>query len=460
MISFANDFRRLDKWKILIIYLAVVFLLFSIGKVTTLVKNHSLIMDDSVYNLIRSAKDIDRYDELSHTYWSDYSHSYLKPFLILGDEYGVITAEAVLLIISILALFLLIKDEWVLMLLYISSPFFINNYFILSDFTIVVTLLLITVAIYNTGRKYYCLPFVGIISFMDPIAGFIIVLYLAYDYIINKTNAYYILANVIIWISCMVAGKHLIITRWILNPWDNLIFEFGAVKGLPILVIVIGLIGLYKYYKENRWILFCFIVGITTLGFEKGLGVILIGCSLIYYTFKIIELLILKKWELDSIKTISIYMVFCGIIFSYVSGINMMATHKFDNPQLLDGFDWIKTNTDRYDKVFISPKFIGKVEYRVGHGILPYTVNNVKGDEIDINDDYNKIIHSRNIDETKALLERNNVSIVIITPDIKVDFKLKSDSDGILFIVQSYNVFKEVYRNDFLTIYKYYGKND
>tara|TARA_Y100000034_G_scaffold136982_1_gene217935 strand:+ start:14878 stop:16314 length:1437 start_codon:yes stop_codon:yes gene_type:complete len=344
------------------------------------------------------------------------------------------------------------------------SNTFLYNFTTVNFFMIPVFLMLLGFYLFLNNKYvlslvlFSLMPFFGFFNFITSF--FLVSLYLIYKKE-NRKLGYYILG---VFITSIIAFLWQIVKfglpdysfQGFAYILQNIITEFNGF-GVSLFVIVLGLIGLKKLwenkYKYNIIYLYLFMLSLLVF-FEPKL--------IIYLTFLLSYLAALglikiynTRWEVNSIKKITIAILIFGIIFS-----GFGYTTKFEslepNKNIQESLEYIRDTSNKEDVVFSHYKngiFINSIAQRENFIDKNFLYVQDIDERIKDNED---ISHSRNLEKTKKLLNKYGIRYIYVTKDMTNGLVWNDDNDGLLFVARFSENFIEVYENDDVQIWKYF----
>lgn len=244
------------------------------------------------------------------------------------------------------------------------------------------------------------------------------------------------------------------------NLTQQLIDGLGAKLGFSAFALVLMLVGFVVSWKMKRRLYLFYLATLVLIGFfiyrNDDVNIylnfifsILAGIGL--YT------LIRMKWELETVKTIALIVLGCGLLFSCLSQIKTVSSSLPDK-EMVASLKWLNSNSVESECVFSH--------YSDGFWIEDIAARPVFIDSLfsytpGINTIYeiaNNISYSRRIVETKKLLNENNISYIWIDGEMKSGLVWEEDDEGLLFLFRDNETFKKIYSTDNVEIWKVINK--
>ncbi|MBR9683471.1 hypothetical protein GOV03_02935 [Candidatus Woesearchaeota archaeon] len=232
------------------------------------------------------------------------------------------------------------------------------------------------------------------------------------------------------------------------NIFIDLFSDLGGLFGFSMFIILLAITGLLITWKRKKFFL-AYIVLPILLAFS-----IYQTSLLIYLNFFVIFLasfgfihFLNKKWKIEIIKNIFLFLLILGILFSTLTSL----IHLSELPPtstLERNFVKINEKVAPNQTIFSHPQDSYLIEYFAKRpAFIHYhdTDFKIKKDLTD------QIFESTYIKETFPLLEQTNISYIYLPPETKAD--LPPDR-GLLFLLQNER-FKRIYKRNDIELWKF-----
>ncbi len=377
----------------------------------------------------------------------------------------------ILYIITIILIYLLIKrfylaenEIYLILILLIISPMMMYVFSSYNLFTLTIPLITLSCYFFTKKEKiyYYSSLFILFLSnFFDYKASLTILSFILIYTSKEKSIKKFYLPLVIFLLSLVISYLPRIIkygfsTNVIKeNYFSLLISDLGGLYGYSIFLIFFIFFGLNYLWGEkykNLHLYASFLLAIILSLLNKNFiiySIVLFS----YLAFLGINYLFKSKWESESIRRLTIFLLIIGLIFSsYSSFINIKNSQP--NKELYDILNELK-NIGSPDNVVFS---------HYSYGILINTISNKKNyldEKIGYlpnfrqkYEDMQAIFNSRNADQTKNLLDKYKVRYILITKEMKEGLIWSRGDEGLLFVIQNTKEFKRIYNNDYAEIWR------
>ena len=239
------------------------------------------------------------------------------------------------------------------------------------------------------------------------------------------------------------------------NMLQSSISDFGALIGISvfnILLAIMGFVLMWKKKKEHSFIFLLLLIIIISSFYAKNIIIYLAFVFSVFagYTFvKIRDM----DWEIKIIKNLTILLIICGLIFSTVSYLNRISNMQPDK-EIIKSLDWLKHYSEPDEIVFshYSKGFwVNAIAERpaVTDKMLeyyPYAKERFN--------DSLEIFYSRNLKNTRVLLNKYNISYIWIDNEMKQGLVWEKKQQGLLFLFRNNETFKNIYNNQGIEIWE------
>ncbi len=438
-----------------------------------------------ISNLISNEKSIPKEDTLSYggrifpyyigypTLISSLSSITKIQFIMLCRILNILLGMFSLLIIYLLIRKLTNENKLKLLILIIIvlSPPFIYLFSTCNNYSILVFLSLLAFYLLLNKKLYLILStliiiLLGLFSFYIPLI-FLAVIFL---YIIFKDRAkikWFIITTlltlfVIIYYNYLLLNLPLFYERLAFSvkekginfAFQSIISDFGGKFGISLFTIVLSLFGFKKLWINKYKILHFYLIVILLVIISFYLTESLFYLNIILSIVAAIGLLNLIKarWQSNLIKTLLVLIIICGIIFSGFSYINRVS-NELPNREIIRGLLFLKERTNTNDVIFSH--------YSRGHWINAISERKNFMDDYfayvpNVNarwEDSQKILYSRNLDDTTKILDKYNIRYIWLDNDLKKS--LWESETGLLFVLKNSKNFKNVYNDNYVEIWRY-----
>jgi len=242
------------------------------------------------------------------------------------------------------------------------------------------------------------------------------------------------------------------------NMLQNFISDFGALIGIGIFNIFLAIAGFFLMWKKKKEYLFIFLlllIMIASSFYEKNVIVYLTFVFSVFAGYAFVKIRDMN-WQVKTIKNLTMLLIICGLSFSTISYLNRVSNMQPDN-EIIKSLDWLRHYSEPDEIVFshYSKGFwINSVAERpvVTDSMLEYFPNA----EEKFNDSL-EIFYSRNLKNTKSLLEKYDINYVWIDNEMKHGLVWEKEQQGLLFLFRNNETFNNIYNNQGIEIWEVYS---
>jgi len=232
--------------------------------------------------------------------------------------------------------------------------------------------------------------------------------------------------------------------------------DFGSDFGFSAFMLLLGIIGFYKSWRNKRDYLYIYIITFSLLAasyFFTKANIFLNFFIVLFSALAVVSMLNMN-WKLELVKKATILLVVCGLLFSSVSYFNRLLKMEPSNEQV---------NSIIYMKGDSANKDIVLSYYKNGFWIEYFAEKPTMLDEYiyyapNLKNRYNAsqaIFYSRSLDSTKKLLDNYNVKYIWIDEKMKSGLVWNKEEQGLLFLLQNKETFKNIYNSSEVEVWKY-----
>jgi hypothetical protein len=445
-------YKKLSLLSCIVIFLILIII--------TIINTKTIIIDDSTYDIIRKAENNIQYDPLVEKEWNDVKSDFiLRPFLNnLGYENIIIIFLTISMLITLI-LFYKIIDNYIFFLIFAISPFFIKKSLTFSNYTIILPLL-IGIIYSFINKKYYLtyILFIIITWFNFHLGLFlsVIIIYLLKKRKINLLYSILFILPLFFMIDIIQKNKFIIEK----NIFERIIFDFGSSSGIPIIIAFLMFICLIILWKKEQIIKIIFLIALIISYLNLDTGLFILNLLGIYCASIIINMLINEKWHSTNLKNISIFLIICSIMFSGIS-FTLTIMENTKNEEFYQGLSWLKEknniNENDYDDLLILShyKYGNKIKFFSNQKVLlDSNLEKINLGKEKYND-VNSIFESRNLNKTLHLMNKYEITYILITTEMKQGLVWNKDNEGLIFLMNNNDQFFLKFKNDYLEIWSY-----
>ncbi len=242
------------------------------------------------------------------------------------------------------------------------------------------------------------------------------------------------------------------------NFFHRFLSDMGASLGFSIFSIILCGVGIAFTWEHKRK-LFAIYLGLALL----LLLTIFNDLPNIYLNFFIsvfagisIHRLIKRKWMLYLIKELTILAIFCGLLFSATSYMSRLATTN-PSKDVVESLAWLNVNSKRNEVVLSHFSKGYWIEFLAGRKVLLDKEVSYTPNALDRYEDSSHLFASRNLRETKRVLDQYNITYIWIDDDMKDGLVWSKPNEGLLALLQNNQTFRNIYYEKEIGIWKYLG---
>ncbi|PIZ53569.1 hypothetical protein COY26_01605 [Candidatus Woesearchaeota archaeon CG_4_10_14_0_2_um_filter_33_10] len=239
------------------------------------------------------------------------------------------------------------------------------------------------------------------------------------------------------------------------NILQNSISDFGALIGIGIFNIFLAIAGFFLMWKKKKEYLFIFLlllIMIISSFYAKNVIIYLTFVFSVFAGYAFIKIRDMN-WQVKTIKNLTILLIICGLAFSAISYLNRVSNMQPDN-EIIKSLDWLK-HYSRQDEVVFS-------HYSKGFWIADIAERPVVTDKMfeyypyaeERFNDSLEIFYSRNLKDTKILLEKYNINYIWIDNEMKNGLVWEKEQQGLLFLFRNNETFNNIYNNQGIEIWE------
>jgi len=351
-------------------------------------------------------------------------------------------------------------------LILILSPAFIFTFGTTNEFCISIMLLLLGTYFFIKSDK---LSLVSLIIFLiatilNIINALFIVLLLLFLSDINnnkRSNANLVIGFILVltflyYTPIYFQNDILFKINFIGSNTYQFISDLGGFIGLGIFTLILGIIGLimawkYKKYLKNIYIL---ILLLFFIGFYLNYANIYLNLIFSIFAGIAISHIIKRRWEVKSLKNLTLIVLICGLLFSTISYTTRISISE-PTKDIQNALEWLRSNSKKNELILSHYSKGFWIEYLANRKALTDNLFNYKNMKQKLQDS-NDILSSRNLDTTKRLMNKYNIKYIFIDPQMK-NGQVWNKKQGLLYCLGNNETFKSIYNKKGVEIWEYKG---
>ena len=452
----------------LISVLFVVILSATLLLIVNLQRGELLIGDEAYYHLRIAENPFMTYDQLSFSGRTHIFNAWHLMLNLFSKSFGMTLENASKILPMIFALACLVVFYYLLKKTGLSlrtrifsciilalSPAFIYAGTVSNDFIAPVFLLLCSFLLLLNKKGFFSYLLILIVPFFGIFHGIIALLFTAIiGFRYGLKRSYFVLAILLF----------MIIWPFILNgipsiEFNNLSFiqelisDFGGIYGISIFAAFLSFFGLSKLWekKYQNFIIYLSLVLLAILAIFNIKSLLYLNFIIAFLASLGLIKLISMKWESDSIKTLSLFIISIGLIFSTVTYMGQIKD-KPPNQDTIDAMNFLRQNSNKEDIVlsyYSNGHFISSMAERKNFidNKLFFAPGLRERDQ-----DFYKLMYNKELKEAIALTKKYGIDYIYIDPEMRGKLWNQED-EGILFLLKFSTTFKKIYNKNGYEIY-------
>ncbi len=229
----------------------------------------------------------------------------------------------------------------------------------------------------------------------------------------------------------------------------NLVFELGGPSGFSLITLLLAVIGFFATYKAFKELATVYVY--SALAF---IGMYLFGTSPLVFLFIIpvlaaytIQLLLKRKWVLQSLKYITLLLIVLGVVLSASFSIVWAVSQSPDKEMELALAELAKLPVGN---VLSSPAYGAFISYGAQK---PIVADSLVSDAILLNET-ETIFASRDLKKARVFFLAHNVSYLFISPEMRSGLVWNEPEEGLLFLLRNNQTFAKEYTYKGFEIWK------
>jgi hypothetical protein len=344
-----------------------------------------------------------------------------------------------------------------MLLLLILNPVFIYTFTVSNPNSAAIALTLLGLYFFMQDSKYsfalsaLCFAVVSLFSIFNTLI--VISLLLAYALTKKKAqNRFIIIVLVLAFFS--FAGRAAFFYNYSyapdINVFGNFLSDLGGLLGFGVFSIVLAVYGVSSNWKSKSDFIYFFILSVLLMVSLFFIG----NIANMYLMFMVAVAagigfvrLYELKWNVITVKNLTILILICGILFSTTSYLTRM-TDMHPDRAALESLDWLGDNAFKNEFV-LSHYDDGYLISTVAR--TPVITDSLAASDYDQEFLYkvqDSMFYGRKLEQTKQLFDIYKVKYVYVTPEMKDGLVWSRSNEGLLFLFTSKSTFKKVYDKD------------
>jgi hypothetical protein len=402
------------------------------------------------------------YKDMVHSGYPDILQSIVSMFG--NDSLITISILSSMLFVLFLGLFLdkyniKSKNKFIIMLVLVFSPQF------LSIFTVSIRqgfeLSVLMISVFLLCQKKTAVFVIGLImlifySTLAPLNIFVAFMVMVLVRLLEKRKlnwSIFLLLSLLFHLPMLKDGFPNLIVPYGINNIKNFITDFGGIYGVSLFTILLAGLGMFLYWssKTKIQVMYLLMILSTLLAFFQNdylylllpIYSIIAGFSIHHYQS--------RNWKLDVIKSMTLLVIACGLLFSFISYFDRQS--EIDPSKgFLDSLEFLKNQPSGNVLTYHEYGYI--VEAISGNDALLDSRMDLVHNSKQIYNDTQAMYYSRNLKATSSLFDKYSVRYIITTPDMRTGLVWSKEREGLLFLFRNDEVFTQIYSEDGIDIWE------
>ncbi len=237
---------------------------------------------------------------------------------------------------------------------------------------------------------------------------------------------------------------------------SSVFVELGGIKAYSIIIIALATMGIIATWKRDINSLYLLLITIISLIASLFFSEIRIFVTIIISVFAGIGIINIARmeWNVQPIKNITLILVLCSIIFSFVVSIDNAFSQV--NAEKINGMRYLSTSDP--EDIILSVEENGfMISYLAGRRpfIDGFSYKYEYYDER--KEEAMSIYYLRDLASLEEKLQENNINYILLDYNMRHGGVWTSSEEGILFLFKYANEFVRIFNNEEVMIYRYIG---
>lgn len=229
------------------------------------------------------------------------------------------------------------------------------------------------------------------------------------------------------------------------SPLRDLLADLGGISGISLFILLLTCIGLLATWRKEKLLgPSLLLILFSSIFIQNPNTIFYLALVLTYFAAKGFLWLWHRPWTLESVKSISLFLILLGLLFSTLSYLGRV-TEVTPSPAEWEALTWIKNNIDEKTAVYAPPEELFRGAY---FAQLPLQERQSTREQEEL---YGRISTAGYIQELFPLLEARNIRYLFITPQMTAT--LPADQ-GLLFLLKNEH-FQLLYAKEGFEVWEY-----
>jgi hypothetical protein len=429
-------------------------------------------MGDETYYYMRIAKQSQESGVTNYDLLQDREISFNLFYLVPGVSIVPVEVAARLLpvIMGVLSAFLFYvlvksfkfgKDERLIAtIIFAANPLFIHFFTSFTPLILAVPLGLAGSIFLLRKKKAWGTAFFAVIPLLSVAAAIVALLGLIVFVLLDKKIRLYGIAS-------MIAMALVGVASWLFLGFSpglelmpsqgsvgRVFVELGGVQAYSLIIFALAAMGIIATWKRNIISISVFLLIVFSFGFSLLYPEtrIFVGMIISVYAGIAIINVIRREWSVEPIKNVTLLLVLCSIVFSFVVSIDNAFSHV--SADKINGVVYLST-AGHGDVVlsaerngFMIGYLSGRKSFIDGFSYKYYYYDERKGIA-------SSIYYSRDLRVLEETLRESNINHVLLDYEMRHGEIWTGSDEGILFLFRHAPEFVRIFSNDEVIIYRY-----
>lgn len=235
-------------------------------------------------------------------------------------------------------------------------------------------------------------------------------------------------------------------------PIVEVVADFGGYVGFGIFSLILVCIGILYSWKFKKTYYPAYLLAALGVFAMAGLGeiisVYLMPLAAVFIAIALLELRN-RQWTIPILRSLTLVLIICGLLFSTISYMNRLASAKPDDA-LIDAARFLREISSRDDSILTHPAYGFVIETVANR---PVVVDSFQPDPW-FKHDVHELFSSRSAASVLGTLDTYDVSYLLIDRTIDEEDIWTGRNEGLLFVLRNGEIFKKVYETDSIEIWK------
>ncbi len=236
---------------------------------------------------------------------------------------------------------------------------------------------------------------------------------------------------------------------------NALLSDFGALAGLSSFTVLLGIVGLFVYWKNDSQTHTHSLLALVTLVATLFVHDLLPYTSVIMFVLAGIatDKIWTLQWSLEPIKKLTLVLFICGVAFSGFSHV-LLEIGEPPSPGLVQGISVLRT-TEKNTTVLVHPSkafwvsFFGQRKV-----LLDASWDGVSKPEVMMSS-ITDLFAASDLVRAEQVLQENSISKIVVTPDYAEGLVWQRQEQGLDFLLQHNEKFKKQFSNQDVVVWTY-----